>query len=137
MAEKLNSKSLKIILIAVAVIVILIIGFAVIKMVKNNNSWKEAKNADDIVIKDNDSNEVKAEKLQKKIELINADIEEIQLKLNPELEKLNKLYEEYVAAMNENQGAVVTDETPQEDEEQAEEETTEDTTAEESSEENL
>ena len=134
MAEKLNSKSLKIILIAVAVIVILIIGFAVIKMVKNNNSWKEAKNADDIVIKDNDSNEVKAEKLQKKIELINADIEEIQLKLNPELEKLNKLYEEYVAAMNENQGVVVTDETPQEDEEQAEEETTEDTTAEESSE---
>ncbi|MBR3002071.1 MAG: hypothetical protein IKF38_00645, partial [Clostridia bacterium] len=118
---------------AVAVIVILIIGFAVIKMVKNNNSWKEAKNADDIVIKDNDSNEVKAEKLQKKIELINADIEEIQLKLNPELEKLNELYEEYVTAMNENQGVVVTDEATEEEpaeEEPAEEDTTEDATAE-------
>ena len=133
MAEKLNNKSLKILLIAVAVIVILIIGFAVIKMVKNNNSWKEAKNADDIVIKDNDSNEVKAEKLQKKIELINADIEEIQLKLNPELEKLNELYEEYVTAMNENQGVVVTDEATEEEpaeEEPAEEDTTEDATAE-------
>ena len=75
MAEKLKGKSLYII-IAVAVVIVLIIGFAVVKKVQSN-SWRKATSAEAIVINDKDSNEVKAEKLQKKIELLNADIEKI------------------------------------------------------------
>lgn len=105
MAEKMDKKSLTIVIIAiVAIIVVLIVGFSVFKIAKSN-SWKDAKSAEDIVISDKDSNEVKIEKLQKKIELLNGDIEKIQLELNPELEKLNTLYEEYVSTMNELQPA--------------------------------
>lgn len=125
MAEKLKGKPLYIIIAVVAAIVVLIISFAIVKKVQNN-SWKKATSAEAIVISDKDSNEVKAEKLQKKIELINADIEKIQVKLNPELEKLNSLYEEYVNVMNENQTvAPAVEEQPAE--ETPAEETTEET----------
>lgn len=132
MAEKLKDKSFKIIIAVAVAIVALIIIFAVFKVVKSNNAWKNATKAEDVVIKDKDSNEVKAEKIQKKIELINKDIEEIQLRLNPELEKLNGLYEEYVSVMNEFQTGTETVEEPTEE---PAEESTEQITPEETSEE--
>lgn len=121
MAEKLKGKTLYIVIIAVAVILVLIIGGIIIKKV-SANSWKKATSAEAIVINEKDSTEVKTEKLQKKIELINQEIEEIQLRLNPELEKLNKLYEDYVGVMNEYQTGSPVEETT---EEQPAEETTE------------
>ena len=131
MAEKLKGKTLYIVIIAVAVILVLIIGGIIIKKV-SANSWKKATSADSIVINEKDSTEVKTEKIQKKIELINQDIEKIQLKLNPELEKLNKLYEDYVGVMNEYQTGTPTEEAPAEEttEEQTAEETTEEQPAE-------
>ena len=132
MAEKLKGKTLYIVIIAVAVILVLIIGGIVIKNVISKNSWRKATSADSIVVNEKDSTEVKTEKIQKKIELINQDIEKIQLKLNPELEKLNKLYEDYVGVMNEYQTGTPTEEAPAEEntEEQPAEETTEEQPAE-------
>lgn len=117
MAEKLKGKTLYIVIIAVAVVLVLIIGGIIIKNVASKNNWKNATSADAIVINEKDSTEVKTEKLQKKIELINEEIDNIQLKLNPELEKLNDLYEEYVNVMNGNQTVTETvEETPAETE---------------------
>lgn len=130
MAEKLKNKTFIIIIVA-AIVVVLILGIAIFKVVSSKNSWKKATNADDISISEKDSNEVKAEKLQKKIELINEEIEKMQVKLNPELEKLNALYEEYVNVMNDNQP--VATEAPTE--EPTEEETTAPETTEEQTEE--
>ena len=119
MAEKTNGKSLNYIIIVVGIIAVLLVGFIIFKVVKNNNSWREAKNEESIVIKDKDSKEVKIEKLQKKIELINEDIEDIQVKINPELDKMNQLYEEYVGVMNEFQpvAPAVDESTPETSEE--------------------
>lgn len=113
MASKIEGKSLKIIIIAAVAIVVLILVFAIFRVVKSNNSWKDATDYKSITISDKDSDEVKIEKLQKKIELINEEIEKMQLELNPELEKLNTLYEEYVNTMNQSQP--ISTETPAEE----------------------
>ena len=136
MADKLKNKSFIIIAVAAAVVV-LILGIAIFKVVQSKNAWKDAKRAEDIVISEKDSKEVKAEKIQKKIELLNEDIEKIQVKLNPELEKLNSLYEEYVNAMNENQPAAAetVEEAPTEEGTQNEETVEEEVPAEENVEE--
>ncbi len=115
MAEKLKGKTLYIIIIAVAAVLVLIIGGIIINKVVGKNSWKKATSADSIVVNEKDSTEVKTEKIQKKIELINQDIEKIQVRLNPELEKLNKLYEEYVGVMNEYQTGTPAEEQPAEE----------------------
>lgn len=107
MAEKTNGKSLNIGIIIIAIIVVVAVGFGIFKLANNNNSnWKEAKSQQDIVINDSDSKEIKVEKLQKKIELINQDIEKVQEKIDPELKNLNSLYEEYVGEMNKYQTGV-------------------------------
>lgn len=95
MEEKRRGKPIIIIII---VILIIAIGLGVFFYYNNkkNNEWREAKSVEEIVINEKDSNAVKIEKIQKKIELLNAQIDQIQLKLNPELEKLNSLYEDYV-----------------------------------------
>ena len=64
MAEKLKGKTLYIVIIAVAVILVFIIGGIIIKKV-SANSWKKATSADSIVINEKDSTEVKTEKIQK------------------------------------------------------------------------
>lgn len=88
----------KFIIIIVIVILIIAIGLGVFFYFNNkkNNEWREAKSVEEIVINDKDSKKVKIEKIQKKIELLNAQIDQIQLRLNPELEKLNSFYEDYV-----------------------------------------
>lgn len=100
MAEK--TKSVNIGIIILAIIVIVVAGFGIYKFVQKRNI-ENAKSSKDIVIHDNDSDKLKIEKINKKIELINKEIEDIQASTEPELEKLNKLYEEYVTVMNEPQ----------------------------------
>lgn len=104
MAEK--TKSINIGIIVIAIIVVLAIGFGIYKVVEKS-SIKNAKSSSDIVINDRDSDQLKKEKINKKIELINKEIEKIQADTQPELEKINKLYEEYVSAMNESQTSPV------------------------------
>ena len=104
MAEKMNIKSFKIILIVAAIIVFLIIGFAVSKNKKNG--WQKSNEVDDIVINEKDSKEVKIQKIEKKIELLNDKLDEMQDKINIESEKANSLYTERVKLMNNPNGGV-------------------------------
>ncbi|MBR3163112.1 MAG: hypothetical protein IKF17_03315 [Clostridia bacterium] len=103
MTDKLKSK-LIIILVAIVFIVALIIGAFIINKSKINSNWQEAKSADEIVISNKDSDQVKIEKIQKKIELLNSEIEKKQEELKPEIDKLNSLYEENVKAIIESKG---------------------------------
>lgn len=114
MASKSEGKSLKIIIIAAIAVVVLILVIAMAIVIKNKNSWKDATDYKDITISEKDSDQVKSEKLQKKLELLNQEIEKMQLSLNPELEKMNSLYEEYVNVLNETQ-PVATEEAPAEE----------------------
>ena len=103
MAEK--KKSLNIGVIIIAVIIVLAVGFGVYKILQGNNVIGAKKSAD-IVISESDSKETKIQKLQKKLELVNKEIEKVEADTAPELEKINKLYEEYVGVMNEFQTTV-------------------------------
>lgn len=115
MSEKTNGKSISFVAVIIVIIILLLAVFGIYNLVISNN-WKYAKKAEDIVINDNDSDDVKLKKIQSKIELLNEDIEKIQEELNTELNKMNTLYEEYVSVMNEYQiGAPVTDETTKEE----------------------
>lgn len=89
-----------IVIIVIAIIAVLLIGYGVSKLIANHNI-ETAKSSKDIVVKDSDSKELKIKKIEKKIELINQEIDAVQSATKPELEKLNKLYEEYVSTMNE------------------------------------
>ena len=108
--QQQNRKNIPIIAI-VLIIVVIIAGIVIWRVATGGNENTEstnkyasrAKDADDIKIKDNDSDEVKVEKLQGKIELLNKEIDEKQAELDKEYEEINKLYEEYVSVMNEYQ----------------------------------
>ena len=99
MAEKNKKKSINLIVIIIAIVVIALIVFGIVKVVQNNN-WKNATEVDQIEIKESDSDQIKVEKMQKKIELLNKDIGTLQEKLNQELEKMNGLYVQYVDEIN-------------------------------------
>lgn len=107
MNKKAKIKSISIIV--VILIIVIVTGFAIYKVLQNNN-WKNASEVEDIIIKDSDSDDVKIQKIQTKIELINKDINGIQEKLNIELQKMNDLYEEYVEEMNQYQTGVPSEE---------------------------
>lgn len=109
--EKLKEKKLLLIVIAVGIIITLtIVGICIYQNGKNEEDIEEetstnpyvldAKKADDIKINDSDSKEVKIEKIQGKIEILNREIEKKQEKVDIELERVNKLYEEYVIVKN-------------------------------------
>ena len=98
----------------VAIVVIAVIVFAIIKVVNKepeiaedgtivNKYLANAKSADDIKIKEDDSKEVKVEKIQGKLELLNKEIDEKKTEIDTKSSELNKLYEEYVNIMNESQ----------------------------------
>lgn len=72
------------------------------QQVEQNPYAKKAKTADDIKINENDSKEVKIEKIQGKLELMNKEINEKQAVIETENEVLSKLYEQYTSVMNEN-----------------------------------
>lgn len=103
MAEK--NKKANIGIIIIAVIIVIAVGFGIYKMLQGNNIAGAKKSAD-IVISESDSKEVKIQKLQKKLELVNKEIEKVEAESAPELEKINKLYEEYVGVMNEFQTSI-------------------------------
>ena len=109
MAEKTKAKAKSnkgIVIVIIAIIVIVAIGFGIYKLVggatKEDNSWQEATNVEDIVINESDSEEVKVEKLQSKIDLLTTEITEVENQLNTELEKMNSLCQEYIAVMSAN-----------------------------------
>ncbi len=123
MAEKKRKAKTKqgvpvIAILLVIVVIVAIVAVVIYNRNKNpevandgtqvNQYAAKAKNADDIKIKDSDSNEVKIEKIQGKLELLNKEIDQKQSDLNTETEKLNKLYEQYVSIMNESQTGVST-----------------------------
>ena len=117
MAEKKqkSKKSVPVLPIIIAVVVIAVICIIVYNVINNgkqevgedgtlvNQYAANAKSADDIKIKDSDSNEVKIEKIQGKLELLNKEIEEKQAQMDSKNSEINTLYEEYVSVMNENQ----------------------------------
>ena len=96
---KERGKSDSIIAIIVGIVVIVAVIFGIYKLV-NNDGWKDATTVEEVVIKESDSDDVKVEKLQKKIQLLTTDIDKIQSEVNTKLEEMNNLYEEYVAEMN-------------------------------------
>ena len=113
-------------LIAIVLVIVVIVAVVAI-VIYNRNKEPEiaadgtqvnqyaakAKNADDMKINDIDSNEVKIEKIQGKLELLNKEIDEKQSEIDTETQKLNKLYEEYVSIMNESQTGVSTNDNAQ------------------------
>ena len=105
--SKQKKKPVKLIAIIVAIIVVIIAGVLIYRQF-GENSWKKATKAEEIIIQEKDSKDVKKQKIQAKIELINKDIGKIDEELNIELEKMNKLYEEYINVMNEYQSGVTT-----------------------------
>ncbi|MBR3163114.1 MAG: hypothetical protein IKF17_03325 [Clostridia bacterium] len=88
-----KQKIIKIIGIAV-VIVVIILDFATVNKLRGKNSWQNAKSADKVEIKEKDSNEVKADKVQKKIDILTEEINNLQNELDSKLEELNNLYAE-------------------------------------------
>lgn len=123
MAEKRKQAKAKQGVPVIAVVLVIVVIVAIVAVVIYNKNKKpevaadgtqvnqyaaNAKNADDIKIKDSDSDEVKIEKIQGKLELLNKEIDEKQSSLDTETEKLNKLYEQYVSIMNESQTGVST-----------------------------
>ncbi len=112
----------------IAIVLVIVVIVAIVAIVIHNKNKEpdiasdgtqvnqyaaNAKNADDIKIKDSDSNEVKIEKIQGKLELLNKEIDEKQSEIDTETQKLNKLYEEYVSIMNESQTGVSTNDNAQ------------------------
>lgn len=99
MIKKIKRKvNLKLIIIILIILIALIV-FSTYKLIETN-SWKNATKVEDIIIKESDSDDVKVEKLQAKIELLNEEInttEEIYIEA---LEKMNSLMEEYITEMN-------------------------------------
>ena len=95
MAEKVQKSKQKrrpVIIVILAIVVIAVIVFAIIKVVNKepeiaedgtivNQYAANAKSADDIKIKDDDNKEVKVEKKQGKLKLLNKEIDEKRLKL--------------------------------------------------------
>ena len=95
MAEKVQKNKQKrrpVIIVILAIVVIAVIVFAIIKVVNKepeiaedgtivNQYLANAKSADDIKIKEDDSKEVKVEKIQGKLKLLNKEIDEKRLKL--------------------------------------------------------
>lgn len=107
----------------IAVVLVIVVIVAIIAIVVYNKNKKpdiaddgtqvnqyaaNAKSSDDIKIKDSDSDEVKIEKIQGKLELLNKEINEKQSEIDTETQELNKLYENYVSIMNESQTGVST-----------------------------
>jgi len=104
-----NKKQMPIMIIAIAVIVVLVVGIIIWKVSSGGSSEEnanvnkyaaKARSVEDIKINDNDSTEVKIQKLQGKIELLNKEINEKQEEINKESEKVNKMYEDKVSIMN-------------------------------------
>lgn len=117
MARKEEKKGVPVIVIILAIVIIALIAYVIYNNVANKQKVAEdgtlinqyaanAKSADDIKIKDSDSEEVKIEKIQGKLELLNKEIDEKQEEINKEREELNKLYEKYVSVMNQSQTGV-------------------------------
>ena len=110
--EKKKGVPIVVIILAVVIVALIIYGLVSHFSKKErsedgtlvNEYAQGAKDADDIKIKDNDSKEVKIEKIQGKLELINKELDEKQAKIDAENGELNKLYEDYVNIMNESQG---------------------------------
>ena len=98
MAEKI--KPINISIAVIAIVITLALGFSIYRLIKKNDI-SSAKSSKDIVISDKDSDELKIKKINKKIELIDEEIEKIQAETAPELEKLNQLYEDFISTMNE------------------------------------
>ena len=71
--NKEKKKSINLVVVIIAIIVIILIVLGIVKIVQNND-WKNATESDQIEIKESDSDQVKVEKMQKKIELLNQDI---------------------------------------------------------------
>lgn len=71
------------------------------QQVEQNPYAKKAKTAEDIKINEDDSDEVKVEKIQGKLELMNKEISKKQAVIEAENEVLSKLYEQYTTVMNE------------------------------------
>lgn len=118
MAEKKQKQKQKKGVPVIAIVLVIVVIVAIVAVIiYNRNKEPEigadgtpinqyaanAKSSDDIKIKDSDSNEVKIEKIQGKLELLNKEINEKQSEIDTETDKLNKLYEEYVSIMNESQ----------------------------------
>jgi len=110
--EKLKEKKWLLLIIGIIIIIVIMVGVRMSQNTKKQEDIRDetstnpyvakAKKADDIQIKDSDSKEVKIEKIQGKIELLNKEIDEKQEKIAIELEKVNKLYEEYIIVMSRN-----------------------------------
>lgn len=92
-----------------AIVVLLVVIFGITKFIASNN-WKNAKKVEDIEIKESDSKEIKIEKIQAKIRILNEQIGELEEKRKVESEKMNTLYEEQVEAMREYQIESATEE---------------------------
>ena len=120
--EKKRKKGIPVFPIIVAIVVIAVICFIMFKVLDNgkqevgedgtpgNQYALRADSADDIKIKDSDSTEVKIEKIQGKLELLNKEIDEKQGEMDSKSSELNNLYEEYVSVMNESQTGVTAEE---------------------------
>lgn len=106
--EPKNKQRVSIVLIIVIITVVVLAGVGIYKLVTRDD-WHNAKTVDEIVINADDSDEVKLEKLQAKVDLINKDINSLQEKLNIELDTMNELYKEYVQVMNEYQTGATTE----------------------------
>lgn len=111
-SEKLKEKKWLLLVIGIVIIILIIVGVRMSQNTKEQEDIQDeissnpyvakAKKADDIQIKDSDSKEVKIVKIQGKIELLNKEIDQKQEKMDIELEKVNKLYEEYTIVMSRN-----------------------------------
>lgn len=97
-----QAKSINLVAVLIAIAVVIALGFGIGRVIQGN-SWKNASKAEDIQIKDSDSQEVKVEKIQAKIDLLRKDIEKLQGELKTETEKMQNLYQEYTTAMAEYQ----------------------------------
>ena len=113
--EKKKKKGVPVFPIMVAIVVIAVVCVIVYNVINNgkqevgedgtivNQYAANAKSSDDIKIKDSDSSEVKIEKIQGKLELLNKEIDGKQAEIDLGTSELNKLYEEYISVMNESQ----------------------------------
>ncbi len=117
MAEKkTNKKGIPVVaIILVVVVIVAVVGILVNKagskdVAENGQTTNQyaakAKNADDIKIKDSDSVEVKREKIEGKIELINKEIDKKQAAIDEETKKVSAMYEEYVKIQDANNPGV-------------------------------
>jgi len=120
MAQK--KKGIPLIAIIIAIAVIITLALAIYKNIINapetqkqkaekteqqdqetiqNPYAKKAKTSQDIKIEESDTKEVKLEKTQGKLELMDQEIKQKQTQLQQENEKLNELYNQYAKQANE------------------------------------